>query len=26
VTLQHAVAIDRFEAHRERSGPVTTKL
>jgi 3-isopropylmalate/(R)-2-methylmalate dehydratase small subunit len=26
VTLQHAGAIDRFEAHRERSGPVTTKL
>jgi len=26
VTLQHADAIDRYEAERERSGPVTTKL
>ena len=26
VTLQHADAIDRFEAERERSGPVTTNL
>ena len=26
VTLQHADAIDRFEAERERSGPVTTRL
>jgi 3-isopropylmalate/(R)-2-methylmalate dehydratase small subunit len=26
VTLQHADAIDRYEAERERSGPVTTSL
>jgi 3-isopropylmalate/(R)-2-methylmalate dehydratase small subunit len=26
VTLQHADAIDRYEAERERQGPVTTKL
>jgi 3-isopropylmalate/(R)-2-methylmalate dehydratase small subunit len=26
VTLQHADAIDRYEAERERSGPVTTQL
>ncbi len=26
VTLQHADAIDRYEAERERSGPVTTTL
>ena len=26
VTLQHADAIDRYEAERERSGPVTTAL
>jgi 3-isopropylmalate/(R)-2-methylmalate dehydratase small subunit len=26
VTLQHEDAIDRYEAERERSGPVTTKL
>jgi 3-isopropylmalate/(R)-2-methylmalate dehydratase small subunit len=26
VTLQHAGAIDRYEAERERSGPVTTSL
>jgi len=26
VTLQHQEAIDRFEAERERSGPVTTSL
>jgi 3-isopropylmalate/(R)-2-methylmalate dehydratase small subunit len=26
VTLQQADAIDRYEAERERSGPVTTKL
>jgi 3-isopropylmalate/(R)-2-methylmalate dehydratase small subunit len=26
VTLQHAEAIERYEAERERSGPVTTSL
>jgi 3-isopropylmalate/(R)-2-methylmalate dehydratase small subunit len=26
VTLQQADAIDRYEAERERSGPVTTTL
>jgi 3-isopropylmalate/(R)-2-methylmalate dehydratase small subunit len=26
VTLQHADAIDRYEAERERPGPVTTRL
>ena len=26
VTLQQADAIDRYEAERERSGPVTTAL
>ena len=26
VTLQHADAIDRYEAERERPGPVTTQL
>jgi 3-isopropylmalate/(R)-2-methylmalate dehydratase small subunit len=26
VTLQHAEAIDRYEAEREREGPVTTSL
>jgi 3-isopropylmalate/(R)-2-methylmalate dehydratase small subunit len=26
VTLQHVGAIDRYEADRERSGPVTTRL
>jgi 3-isopropylmalate/(R)-2-methylmalate dehydratase small subunit len=26
VTLRHADAIDRYEAERERSGPVTTSL